>query len=115
MTVPLSEAKSRLEDLIAQLRPGEELVLTDDANRPVARMVGEPSPAAVRLRREFPKFRHYSAAPDSAAPVCLAVGAWCWAACGLVGWEPLVGFACGLAVSILAVSALFAVAYGEDE
>lgn len=110
MTVPLSEAKSRLDELIAQLQPGEELVLTDGANHPVARLRGEARPLIPRLGSEFPRLRHYSA-----APVCVAVAGVCWAVFGLVGWEPLVGFVCGLFGSVVSISAAFSIAYGEDE
>ena len=77
MTVPLSEAKSRLDELIAQLQLGEELVLTDAANHPAARLVGEAKAAAANSLREFPKLRHYSAVPVCIAarrPDCLRAG-----------------------------------------
>ena len=54
--------------------------------------------------------RHYSA-----VPVCIAAGGLCWAVFGLLGWEPLVGFASGLLVSVLFVSAVFAVVSGGGE
>jgi antitoxin (DNA-binding transcriptional repressor) of toxin-antitoxin stability system len=38
--IPLEEAQSRLSELIAGLRPGEELQITRD-NQPVARLVAE--------------------------------------------------------------------------
>ena len=38
--IPLEEAQSRLAELIAGLRPGEELQITRD-DQPVARLVGE--------------------------------------------------------------------------
>ena len=41
-TVTLEEAWARLGDLIAGLRPGEEVLITRD-DSPVARLVGEPS------------------------------------------------------------------------
>ena len=110
MTVPLSEAKSRLDELIAQLRPGEELVLTDNANRPVARVVGESSPAAPSRYRDFPKLRHYAA-----VPVCVAVAGISAAVFGVVGWEPLAGLASGLLAAVLLVSATFAVAHPEAD
>jgi antitoxin (DNA-binding transcriptional repressor) of toxin-antitoxin stability system len=40
--VTLEEAQSHLPELIAGLRPGEELQITKD-NQPVARLVGESS------------------------------------------------------------------------
>ena len=39
-TVTLEEAQARLPELIARLAPGEELIITRDA-QPVARLVGE--------------------------------------------------------------------------
>lgn len=45
-TLTVAEAQSRLPQLIDQLRPGEEVVLTRD-DRPVARLVGEAIPKAV--------------------------------------------------------------------
>jgi antitoxin (DNA-binding transcriptional repressor) of toxin-antitoxin stability system len=110
MTVPLSEAKSRLDELIAQLQPGEELVLTDDANQPVARVVGESRTAQMQRPREFPKLRHYAA-----APVSLAVAAISTAVCGLLGAEPRIGFASGLLVSVVLISVAFAVAHPEAD
>ncbi len=44
--IPLEEAQSRLSELIAGLRPGEELQITRD-DQPVARLVGE----APRIRK----------------------------------------------------------------
>jgi antitoxin (DNA-binding transcriptional repressor) of toxin-antitoxin stability system len=38
--IPLEEAQSRLSELIAGLRPGEELQITHD-DQPVARLVAE--------------------------------------------------------------------------
>jgi|GEM_PF-5512182 len=108
MTVPLSEAKSRLEELIAQLRPGEELVLTDGTNRPIARVVGGAAPATGH--RALPELRHYSV-----VPVCLAVAGVSAAACALAGWQPLVGFACGLVASVVACAAAFALARPEAQ
>jgi antitoxin (DNA-binding transcriptional repressor) of toxin-antitoxin stability system len=44
-TITIDEAQARLKDLIHQLTPGEEVVITED-HRPVAKLVGEqPSPA----------------------------------------------------------------------
>lgn len=39
-TVSVQEAQARLAELIQQLKPGEELVLTE-GNQPVARLVAE--------------------------------------------------------------------------
>jgi antitoxin (DNA-binding transcriptional repressor) of toxin-antitoxin stability system len=43
--ITLEEAQAHLRDLIVSLAPREELVITDN-HRPVAKLVGEPSPAA---------------------------------------------------------------------
>ena len=40
--IPLHEAQAHLSELIAGLRPGEELQITE-GDQPVARLVGEPS------------------------------------------------------------------------
>jgi antitoxin (DNA-binding transcriptional repressor) of toxin-antitoxin stability system len=40
MTVTLTEAKAHLEELIANLIPGDELVITQD-EKPIARLVPE--------------------------------------------------------------------------
>lgn len=42
-TVTMEEAQSRLKELIAQLAPGEEIVITEN-QQPVARLVGQRSP-----------------------------------------------------------------------
>ena len=43
-TISIDEAQARLKDLIRQLTPGEELVITEN-QRPVARLVSErPQP-----------------------------------------------------------------------
>ncbi len=110
MTVPLSEAKTRLDELIAQLRPGEELVLTDDANHPVARLVGEAARGSLPAHhiRDFVKLRHYAA-----VPVCVAAAGLTSAGFGLAGAEPWAGFVSGLLGSVLALSVTFALAYAE--
>lgn len=43
MTIPLAEAQARLAELIDQLGPGEELVITRDA-QPLARLTREQEP-----------------------------------------------------------------------
>ncbi|MCI0703557.1 MAG: hypothetical protein L0241_20950 [Planctomycetia bacterium] len=112
MTVPLSEAKSRLDELIAQLQPGEELVLTDETNRPIARVVGGdwPSVPVSNRYRDFPKLRHFAA-----VPICVATAGIATAVFGLVGWEPWIGFASGLLASTLLLAAMFAVAHPEAD
>ncbi|MBY0513990.1 MAG: hypothetical protein K2P78_08785 [Gemmataceae bacterium] len=42
-TVTLDEAQGMLRELIRQLAPGDEIVITDD-HKPVARLVGEAPP-----------------------------------------------------------------------
>ncbi len=41
-TITLEEAQSRLKDLIRELTPGQELVITDN-QQPVAKLVGQVS------------------------------------------------------------------------
>jgi antitoxin (DNA-binding transcriptional repressor) of toxin-antitoxin stability system len=110
MTVPLSEAQSRLEELIAQLRPGEELVLTDGANRPVARVVGEPPRNVPTPYRDFPSLRHYAA-----VPVCVATAGIMWAVFGLLGYSEWVGFLSGLLASVILLAGAFAIAQSEAD
>lgn len=43
MSISLEEAQARLPELIASLRPGEEVLILAE-NRPVARLVGESPP-----------------------------------------------------------------------
>jgi len=40
-TVTIDEAQNQLKRLIAAMKPGEEMVITED-DRPVARLVAEP-------------------------------------------------------------------------
>lgn len=47
-TITLEEAQKRLVELIRQLEPGEELVITEN-EEPVAKLVSQPKP---RRRRE---------------------------------------------------------------
>lgn len=42
-TITIEEAQARLPDLIENMRPGEELLITKD-EKPVARLVGEKKP-----------------------------------------------------------------------
>ncbi|WAS06092.1 type II toxin-antitoxin system prevent-host-death family antitoxin [Gloeomargaritales cyanobacterium VI4D9] len=51
-TVTIQEAQAQLPDLIHQLNPGEELVITEN-NQPVARLVPTASTAE---DRKVPKF-----------------------------------------------------------
>ncbi len=41
-TITIDEAQARLKDVIRQLAPGEEVVITEN-QQPVAKLVGEPS------------------------------------------------------------------------
>lgn len=47
MTVSIKEAKARLSELIHQLKPGDEVIITDK-NVPVARLVSAATPPAKR-------------------------------------------------------------------
>ena len=42
-TVTIQEAQAKLPDLIHQLKPGDEVVITEN-NQPVAKLVGEQPP-----------------------------------------------------------------------
>ena len=42
--ITVDEAQARLKDLIHQLRPGDEVIITED-HKPVARLVPQPPPA----------------------------------------------------------------------
>lgn len=48
VTIPIDEAQSRLAELIRQLAPGEEIIITEN-QQSVAKLVGEKS--APRQRR----------------------------------------------------------------
>jgi antitoxin (DNA-binding transcriptional repressor) of toxin-antitoxin stability system len=67
-TISLNEAQSRLKELIDQLAPGEEIVITE-SQQPVARLIGE---RPVRLSRPSPGLGKGSIlymAPDFDAPL----------------------------------------------
>jgi prevent-host-death family protein len=49
-TISLREAEGRLSELIHQLKPGEEVVITENS-RPVAKLVAETPPARKPRRR----------------------------------------------------------------
>ena len=69
-TVTIEDAQGRLKELIHQLAPGDEVVITEN-QRPVARLVSE-SPPAPKPPRAAPGFlRHMiiSIAPDFDAPL----------------------------------------------
>ncbi len=40
ITVPIQEAETRLSELIHLLRPGDEVIITED-NQPVAKLIGQ--------------------------------------------------------------------------
>lgn len=42
VTVTVDEAQAKLKDLIHQLTPGDEIIITENA-QPVAKLVGEPA------------------------------------------------------------------------
>ncbi len=45
--IPVEEAQARLKELIGQLAPGEEVVLTEN-QQPVAKLIGERPPRTPR-------------------------------------------------------------------
>lgn len=53
-TVTIEEAQSRLPVLIAELKPGEEVLIVQH-NQPVARLVGEERKARKRRQAGFAK------------------------------------------------------------
>ena len=67
-TVTLEEAQARLPELVAGLKPGEEVVITS-AEAPVARLVGESKPAAQPRRLGTMKGTVIHVAPDFDAPL----------------------------------------------
>ena len=42
VTITVDEAQAKLKDLIHQLSPGDEIIITENA-QPVAKLVGEPA------------------------------------------------------------------------
>ncbi|MFO0929301.1 MAG: type II toxin-antitoxin system Phd/YefM family antitoxin [Gemmataceae bacterium] len=67
-TVTIEEAQARLPQLIAQLQPGEEVVLTQ-AGQVVAKLVGEPKPNRTPRRLGTLKGTVLGMAPDFDAPL----------------------------------------------
>jgi prevent-host-death family protein len=67
-TVILEEAKAHLEELIAQLQPGEELVITRD-QKPVARLTGAAEPARSQRKLGTMRGSVLNMAPDFDAPL----------------------------------------------
>jgi prevent-host-death family protein len=49
-TVTIQEAQATLSDLIHRLKPGEEVVITEN-DQPVARLVPTPSPPQRKIRQ----------------------------------------------------------------
>ena len=49
ITISIQEAEARLSDLIRQLRPGEEVVITEN-DKPVAKLTGEAARAQSGMR-----------------------------------------------------------------
>ena len=43
ITIPVEEAQAKLKDLIHQLAPGDEIIITEN-QQPVATLMGKPSP-----------------------------------------------------------------------
>jgi prevent-host-death family protein len=67
-TVTLEEAQARLANLIDQLQPGEEIVITRD-QKPVARLVAEAKPERKPRRPGTLKGSVLYMAPDFNAPL----------------------------------------------
>ena len=66
--VSIEDAQARLKDLIAQLRPGEEVVITQD-DRPVARLTAEVPQVKPPRRLGTLKGTVLYMAPDFDAPL----------------------------------------------
>lgn len=67
-TVTIEEAQAQLPELIEQLHPGEEIVITRD-QQPVARLVGEAKPERKPRRAGTMKGSVLYMAPDFNAPL----------------------------------------------
>lgn len=67
-TVSIDDAKARLTELIDQLQPGEEIVITRD-QQPVARLVAEPKHEPKPRRPGTLKGTVLYMAPDFDAPL----------------------------------------------
>jgi prevent-host-death family protein len=67
-TVTVEEAQARLAELIEHLQPGEEIVITRDAN-PVARLVGEAKTERPKRKLGTLKGTVLYMAPDFDAPL----------------------------------------------
>jgi antitoxin (DNA-binding transcriptional repressor) of toxin-antitoxin stability system len=67
-TVTLEEAQSHLAQLIEQLQPGEEILITRD-QKPVARLIAESQPRQQPRRLGTMKGTVLHVAPDFDAPL----------------------------------------------
>jgi antitoxin (DNA-binding transcriptional repressor) of toxin-antitoxin stability system len=67
-TVTIEDAQARLVELIAQLHPGEEIVITRE-QKPVARLIGEAKPEEKPRRLGSLKGSVLYMAPDFDAPL----------------------------------------------
>ena len=67
-TVTLEEAKARLDELIANLPPGESITITRD-QKPVAQLSATQEPAKPLRQLGFMKGTVLAIAPDFDAPV----------------------------------------------
>ena len=67
-TITLEDAQARLKDLIEQLHPGEEILITRD-QKPVARLVGEGTQPRPPRKLGTMKGSVLSMAPDFDAPL----------------------------------------------
>jgi prevent-host-death family protein len=67
-TVTVEEAQAQLPQLIEQLHPGEEVLITRDG-KPVARLVGEPKPERPPRRLGTMRGSVLYMAPDFDAPL----------------------------------------------
>jgi antitoxin (DNA-binding transcriptional repressor) of toxin-antitoxin stability system len=67
-TVTLEEAQAQLSQLIEQLHPGEEIVITRD-QKPVARLIGEGAPPRRPRQLGTLKGTVLYMAPDFDAPL----------------------------------------------
>jgi antitoxin (DNA-binding transcriptional repressor) of toxin-antitoxin stability system len=67
-TVTLEEAQAKLPELIAQLQPGEEVIITRD-QKPVARLTGTGEPLKPQRKLGTMKGSVLYMAPDFDAPL----------------------------------------------
>jgi prevent-host-death family protein len=71
MTVTVEEARARLAELLDRLQPGEEVVITRDA-QPVAKLVGARAPAGLLRQPGLLKDQILHMADDFDAPLGLS-------------------------------------------